>query len=272
MTCRPRPFTYTGAAHEPCTASRHRRRRAQREPSPVTYTDNINAGTATRQATYAGDANHLGAARHRDLHHRQGRLHHRGQLPQCCRSLQRVGTEPCSANVTGAGGLDQSVDVTHTDNTNAGTANGQRHLPRRRPTTTAAPTPRPSPSSRHHHHDGDLPGGPVHLQRSAPMLLGQRERPRHTAREPRRRLPTPITPTQARPRPRPPTPGRPKDEGSTRHEGHLRDRQGQPQVTLRQPRPPPSTTTAKIRSRLATTKTNGDPDFTVTATAARVCR
>ena len=42
----------------------------------------------------------------------------------CPASVTYTGSaqEPCSANVTGAGGLDESVLVTYSDNTNAGTA------------------------------------------------------------------------------------------------------------------------------------------------------
>ncbi|MEZ4714194.1 MAG: MBG domain-containing protein [Caldilineaceae bacterium] len=57
VSCGAGPFTYSGSAIEPCSAS-------VAGPSlsltlTVTYTNNVNAGTATADASYAGDANHL---------------------------------------------------------------------------------------------------------------------------------------------------------------------------------------------------------------------
>src|SRR6185369_1453696 len=60
IDCSPGSFTYTGSAITPCTATVTR----VGEPNTtatVTYTNNTNVGTATADASYAGDANHTGS-------------------------------------------------------------------------------------------------------------------------------------------------------------------------------------------------------------------
>jgi hypothetical protein len=56
VTC-PASMTYTGSAFEPCTASYSTEDGLTGSLTP-TYKDNINAGTATASADYAGDENH----------------------------------------------------------------------------------------------------------------------------------------------------------------------------------------------------------------------
>ncbi|HBB86210.1 MAG TPA: hypothetical protein DC047_01180, partial [Blastocatellia bacterium] len=53
-------FTYTGSAITPCTATVTRVGDANTTTS-VVYANNVNVGTATADATYAGDANHSGS-------------------------------------------------------------------------------------------------------------------------------------------------------------------------------------------------------------------
>ncbi len=71
VTCAAGPFTYTGAAITPCTA-------AVSGPGglnqvlTVVYAGNINAGTASASAAYAGDTNYLPSSNSHDLHDRQG--------------------------------------------------------------------------------------------------------------------------------------------------------------------------------------------------------
>src|SRR5207249_1351256 len=60
VTC-PASETYTGAAIEPCNANVTGVGGLNQPVTPVTYTDNTNAGSATAAATYAGDANHDGS-------------------------------------------------------------------------------------------------------------------------------------------------------------------------------------------------------------------
>ena len=59
ITC-PTNVTYTGVALEPCTAMVTGPNLS--EPVAVTYTNNVNAGVATANATYAESANHLGSS------------------------------------------------------------------------------------------------------------------------------------------------------------------------------------------------------------------
>jgi hypothetical protein len=59
LTC-PASVTYTGLAQTPCTASVTGAGGLNLAPTP-TYTNNMNAGTATASYTFAGDANHTGS-------------------------------------------------------------------------------------------------------------------------------------------------------------------------------------------------------------------
>ena len=56
----PTNVTYTGFAIEPCTAMVTGANLS--EPVAVTYANNINAGLASANATYAENANHLGSS------------------------------------------------------------------------------------------------------------------------------------------------------------------------------------------------------------------
>ena len=117
------PYTYTGSAQTPCTAEATG---AGMGPVDVTdsllYSDNIVVGTATADASWDGDANHEGS---------DGSTHFTiGQAATTTTVTCTAGPftynglahEPCSASVTGAGGLNQSLTVTYVNNTNAGTA------------------------------------------------------------------------------------------------------------------------------------------------------
>jgi hypothetical protein len=58
VTCVPGTYTYTGSAHTPCSASVTGP--GLDTTATVSYDDNVNAGTVTASASYAGDANHTG--------------------------------------------------------------------------------------------------------------------------------------------------------------------------------------------------------------------
>src|SRR5206468_2672606 len=62
VTCPATAQTYTGSAIEPCTAAATGAGidAPGIDVTPVTYTANVNVGTATADATWAGDANHTG--------------------------------------------------------------------------------------------------------------------------------------------------------------------------------------------------------------------
>lgn len=61
ITCDAGPFVYNGLPHTPCTAV-VTGPGGLNQALTVTYTNNINAGTATASATYAGDANYNGSS------------------------------------------------------------------------------------------------------------------------------------------------------------------------------------------------------------------
>src|SRR5207237_6350207 len=57
VSCSAGPFTYDGAAQTPCTAA-VTGAGGLNQSLTVSYTNNVNAGTATASASFAGDANH----------------------------------------------------------------------------------------------------------------------------------------------------------------------------------------------------------------------
>jgi hypothetical protein len=62
VTCTGAPFTYTGNPITPCSANVTGAGGLNQAVTPVSYQDNVNAGTATASASYAGDANHEGSS------------------------------------------------------------------------------------------------------------------------------------------------------------------------------------------------------------------
>jgi len=60
VICSAGPFTYNGSAFTPCTAS-VTGAGGLNQTVPVTYSNNVNAGTATASVSFAGDANHTGS-------------------------------------------------------------------------------------------------------------------------------------------------------------------------------------------------------------------
>ena len=85
----------------------------------ATYTDNTNAGTATASYTYAGDANHTGSSDSKTFTIDQASS---TTAVTCPASVTYTGAAqtPCTASVTGAGGLNQILTANYTNNTNAG--------------------------------------------------------------------------------------------------------------------------------------------------------
>src|SRR6185369_9858023 len=118
------PFTYTGAAVEPCTATVTGAGGLNEAVTPVTYTNNTGAGAATASATFAGDANHDGGTGNGGF-----TINKAGSTVTvvCTTGAPFTYTgspiEPCVATATGAGGLNETVTpVTYTNNTGAGAA------------------------------------------------------------------------------------------------------------------------------------------------------
>ena len=122
VTCTAGPFTYTGSALTPCTATVIGAGGLS-ETLTVSYTDNTAAGTATASASYAGDTNHEVSS--------DTETFVIGKAASTTTVTCTAGATftytgsaltPCTATVIGAGGLSETLTVSYTDNTAAGTA------------------------------------------------------------------------------------------------------------------------------------------------------
>jgi Bacterial Ig-like domain (group 3)/Lamin Tail Domain/Divergent InlB B-repeat domain len=116
----PASQTYTGAAIEPCTAT-VTGAGGLNQSVTVSYTNNMNVGSATASATYGGDANHDGSTGNGGFTITKASSTTTVNCP-ASQTYTGAAIEPCTATVTGVGGLNQSVAVSYTNNTNAGTA------------------------------------------------------------------------------------------------------------------------------------------------------
>ena len=119
ITC-PASVTYDTTAQEPCTAAVTGANGLSTTAS-VTYTANTDAGTAHASASYAGDANHAASSGTQTFTIKKAP----STTAITCANTTYDGTAqtPCSASVTGVGGLSTTATVTYTTNTGAGTAN-----------------------------------------------------------------------------------------------------------------------------------------------------
>jgi hypothetical protein len=119
VTC-PVSVTYNGSAQTPCSASATGAG-GLNQSLTVIHAANTTAGTASASATFAGDANHNGSTDSKSFTIDKASS---TTVVSCPVSVTFDGSAqtPCSANVTGAGGLNQSVSVNYSANTNAGTA------------------------------------------------------------------------------------------------------------------------------------------------------
>jgi hypothetical protein len=127
VSCPAGPFTYTGSAQTPCTAS-YSTTDGLGGSLAVNYTDNLNAGTATASASYGGDPNHESSSDSQTF-----------TIDKAGSTTTTVGDGPFtydntthaggSGTVTGAGGLSTSAtSVTYTgDRVNAGTYHVTAH-------------------------------------------------------------------------------------------------------------------------------------------------
>jgi hypothetical protein len=88
----------------------------------VSYSNNTNAGSATANASYAGDANHETGTDSKTFAIAKAGSTVTVTCPAGPFIYTGSAQTPCTASVTGAGGLNQSVVVTYTNNTNVGTA------------------------------------------------------------------------------------------------------------------------------------------------------
>jgi hypothetical protein len=119
VTC-PASMIYTGSALTPCTVAVTGAGGLNLTPDPD-YSANTNVGTASASYTYAGDANHNGSTDTKNFAIEKATS---TTVITCSASETYTGSPitPCTATVTGDGGLNESVAVTYTDNINVGTA------------------------------------------------------------------------------------------------------------------------------------------------------
>jgi hypothetical protein len=119
VTC-PSNVTYTGAALTPCSAKATGVGGLDQSLNPL-YTDNLNAGLAQAGANFIGDVNHdpnTGSAAF-TIDKAASTV-----VVTCPASKVYTGNAqtPCSAGVTGVGGLDQSLAPSYVNNVTVGTA------------------------------------------------------------------------------------------------------------------------------------------------------
>src|SRR5436190_8747620 len=119
VTC-PAMQTYTGSALAPCSAKVTGAGGLNNDVA-VSYTGNLNAGTANASASFTGDANHDGSSDSATFTIEKASS---TVALDCPASRVYTGTsiEPCTASVSGVGGLNQALSVGYAHNTNAGTA------------------------------------------------------------------------------------------------------------------------------------------------------
>ena len=122
VTC-PASVTYNGVAQTPCTAT-VTGVGGLNDSLTVSYTNNINAGTASASASFAGDANHNGSSDSRNSTIERASSTTTVTFesgPNTYRGTPFTAT----AVVTGVGGLDQAVAVVYSgDCTNVTVTNG----------------------------------------------------------------------------------------------------------------------------------------------------
>ena len=112
--------TYTGTALTPCTATVSGPGGLSTSAT-VTYSNNTNVGTATANAVYAGEGNYQGSTA-AQVTFAIGKATSTTIIT--CSNQIYTGTAltPCTAAVTGPGGLNTTTTVNYTSNTNYGTA------------------------------------------------------------------------------------------------------------------------------------------------------
>ncbi len=121
VTCTAGPFTYTGSPIAPCTAG-VTGAGGLSQALTVSYADNTNAGTASASASFAANANYLGSSDSENFTIAKAATTTTVTCTAGPFTYTGSPIAPCTAGVTGAGGLSQALTVSYADNTNAGTA------------------------------------------------------------------------------------------------------------------------------------------------------
>ncbi len=124
VTC-PANATFTGSAIEPCSATVTGPVLSQ--ALTVSYSNNVNAGTATASASYPTGGNYVGSSDTENFTIDPAATTTVVTCPASA-DLHRVGIEPCSATVTGPL-LSQALTVTYSNNVNVGTATASASYP-----------------------------------------------------------------------------------------------------------------------------------------------
>ena len=126
VTC-PARVTYDGSAQTPCSAT-VTGAGGLNQSLTVSYGDNVNAGTATANASFSGDANHTASNGSKTFTIEKAAS---TTTVACPTSVTYDGSAqtPCIATVTGAGGLNQTLTVSYSDNLNAGPATAIASFP-----------------------------------------------------------------------------------------------------------------------------------------------
>ncbi len=117
----PLDVTYNGSAQEPCTASATGAGGLDQSLT-VGYANNTNAGTASANASFLGDANHTGSSGGTTFEIKKADSTTTVTCAAGPHTYNGSAQEPCTANVTGAGDLDEELAVDYLDNVDAGTA------------------------------------------------------------------------------------------------------------------------------------------------------
>ena len=119
-----RPFTFTGSALTPCTAvvTGAGGLKAKDVNGPA-YTNNMNAGTATANATFGGDGNHTGDSGTSSFSIGKAT----STVAVTCRAgvpFNGSALTPCTAPATGVGmsPVNVNASLVYTNNMNVGTA------------------------------------------------------------------------------------------------------------------------------------------------------
>ena len=121
VACPAPPQPYTGLPLTPCTAS-YTTSDGLSGSLTVSYTDNVNVGTATASSTYAGDANHESSANASTFTISEATSSVTVTCPAPPQPYTGLPLTPCTASYTTSDGLSGSSTVTYADNVNVGTA------------------------------------------------------------------------------------------------------------------------------------------------------
>ena len=173
----PASVTYTTGAQTPCTAG-VTGLGLSIAPAP-TYTDNVNAGTATAAYTFAGTANLLASSGSKTFQITRAAS---STTVSCPASVTYTGAAlvPCSATATGPGLGSMALPVVYANNTAAGTASasasfvGTANL-------TGSSDARSFTIEGFNHDDGDVRGGAV-LPHREPLHRDRHGQPRRGGR------------------------------------------------------------------------------------------